>query len=144
MALPHFTSIQELTIGLNIDLHDPLNLARACAAILDEKKVSDLESFDVSESVYFTSYFVLGTGLNARHLQTAVDHLEQSLKERGIRRIGLEGYRDGKWVLLDLGEVVVHLFLSEARQFYDLGLLWGDSPRIDLSLPAAPRREALT
>jgi ribosome-associated protein len=122
------------------DLRDPLTLARTCAAILDEKKIEDLEIFDVGSSFTITSYFVIGTGLNSRHIKSVVDHLERYLKERGLKRRGLEGYREGKWVLFDLGDIVVHLFLSEARGFYDLDLLWGDSPRIDPELPAVPRQ----
>jgi ribosome-associated protein len=121
---------------LELDLRDPLTLARSCAAILDGDKIADLEIFDVGDCLSITGYFVIGTGLNPRHLQAATDRLEKSLKDRGITRRGLEGYRDGKWILFDLGDVVVHLFLPEARDFYDLDILWGDAPRMDLALPA--------
>ena len=133
---------QEVLNGLEIDLRDPLTLARSCAAILDEKKVADLALIDVGNSLAITNYFLVGTGLNPRHLQSAVDHLERFLREGGIRPRGVEGYRDGKWVLLDLGDVVVHLFLAESRQFYDLELLWGDAVRADIAL--VPRRQAVT
>jgi ribosome-associated protein len=118
---------------LKNDLGDPLILARSCALILDEKKVVDLVVFDVGGVTSITNYFVIGTGMNLRHLQGVVDHLERWLKERGLRRRGLEGYREGKWILLDLGDVVVHLFLAESRRFYDLELLWGDSLRCEFT-----------
>ncbi len=108
------------------DLRDPLTLARSCAAFLDEKKVSDVTIFDVEDSLSITSYFVIGTGLNQRHLQSVVDLLERHLKDRGVARRGLEGYREGKWILFDLGDVIVHLFQADSRKFYDLELLWGD------------------
>jgi ribosome-associated protein len=128
--------------GLDIDLHDPLHLARSCAALLDEKKITDLQIYDVADSVAITSFFVIGTGLNPRHLQSVVDHLQHSLKDHGVKRRGVEGYREGKWILFDLGDVIVHLFLSETRTFYDLDLLWGDAPRMDLCLPE--RRQVVT
>lgn len=124
-----------------IDLHDPLTLARSCAAILDEKKISDLTILDVGNSLAITNYFVIGTGMNLRHLQSVVDHLERTLKDSGVGRRGLEGYREGKWILMDLGDVVIHLFLAAERSFYDLELLWGDSVRREL-IPAARRQVA--
>lgn len=124
---------------MEIDFHDPLNLARSCAAILDEKKITDLAILDVGDTLSITSYFVMGTGLNPRHLQSVVDHIERRLKESGVRRRGVEGYREGKWILLDLGDVIIHLFLAESRKFYDLELLWGDAERCDLA-PAALRQ----
>ena len=125
---------------MHLDLHDPSTLARTCALLLDEKKIANIQVFDVEESLGITDFFVIGTGLNPRHLQSAVDHLARSLKERGVIRKGLEGYREGKWILFDLGDVVIHLFLQEARDFYDLEILWGDAPRMDLDLPAAPKQ----
>jgi ribosome-associated protein len=126
---------------LEQDLRDPQNLARFCAETLDEKKIADLEIFDVDASTSLASCFVIGTGLNARHIQSAADHLGKSLRERGVARHGLEGYREGKWLLLDAGDVVVHLFLEETRRFYDLELLWGDAPRLE-ALPSRRRSPA--
>ena len=119
------------------DLRDPLTLARSCAAFLDEKKISDVSIFDVEESLSITSYFVIGTGLNQRHLQSVVDLLERHLKERGVMRRGLEGYREGKWILFDLGDVIVHLFQGESRKYYDLELLWGDHSFVQEATGAA-------
>ncbi len=120
---------------MKANLDDPLALARTCARLLDEKKVVDLAIFDVADACSVATHFVLGTGINARHLQGVAEQLRRFLKENG-RRPRIEGYREGKWILLDLGEVVLHLFQAESRRFYDLELLWGDSPRCDL-LPAA-------
>lgn len=133
-----------MTTDLQADLRDPLTLARTCALLLDEKKVSDIQVFSVGDSLAITDFFVIGTGLNPRHLQSAVDHLERQLKERGVHRRGLEGYREGRWILFDLGDVVIHLFLEDARHFYDLEILWGDSPRVELTMPAADRKQAVT
>jgi ribosome-associated protein len=121
---------------LDNDLRDPVRLARSCAALLDEKKIVNLQILDVGDSFAITSFFVIGTGLNSRHLQGVVDHLDQSLKHLGVKRRRLEGYREGKWILLDLGDVIVHLFIEDARRFYDL-------ERLELDLPMA-RRQAVS
>lgn len=110
---------------------ESLGVARRCAQILDEKKLQDIRIFEVTESIQITDYFVLGSGLNSRHIRAAVDHLEGELRTEGMRRRGMEGYREGKWVLIDFVDVVVHLFLVEQREYYDLELLWGDCPRVD-------------
>jgi ribosome-associated protein len=132
----------DLTLKPADDLRDPPVLARACADLLDEKKITDLKVFDVGDSIAITGFFVIGTGMNLRHLKTAVDHLQTSLKERGYPRKGrLEGYGNGKWILLDLGDVVVHLFQEDARKFYDLEILWGDAPQ--MALPGVDRKQAV-
>jgi ribosome-associated protein len=127
---------------LKSDLHDPANLVRACAAILDEKKITDIQIYDVGDTLAIAGYFLIGTGLNARHLQGVVDNISRFLRENGLSRRGIEGYSEGKWILFDLGDIVIHLFLEEGRKFYDLELLWGDCPRLELELPAAGRMAA--
>lgn len=127
---------------MNHDLKDPRILARSCAAILLEKKVNDLQIFDVGDSLAITDYFVIGTGMNTRHLKTVTVHLERFLKENGLACRGVEGYQGGSWVLLDLGDVIVHLFLEETRKFYDLELLWGDSPRLEFDESEHKRQAA--
>ena len=126
----------------DLDLDDPLVLARECVRILDEKKINELVILEVGASTPIATHFVVGTGLNARHLKSGVDAIEQLLKQRGLPRRGIEGYHSGNWVLLDLGDVVVHLFLAASRKFYDLEFLWGDCPRVALGL--GDRRHAAT
>ena len=110
---------------------DSLILARRCATLLDEKKMRDIVIFDVAEAIQITDCFVVASGLNSRHLRSVSDELVKELRGRGVTRSGLEGHRDGKWVLLDFYDVVVHLFLEEQRRHYDLELLWGDCPGVD-------------
>jgi ribosome-associated protein len=111
---------------------DALELATYCARRLAELKLKNITVFHVAPSLAITDYFVIATGLNARHVRSASDRLIEDLRERGKSRIGLEGYHEGRWVLVDLGDVVVHLFQEVERRFYDLELLWGDSPRIEI------------
>lgn len=107
--------------------------AKLCAQVLDEQKLTDIKIFDVRNSLQITDYFVIATGRNPRHVKAAAGKLVREMRARKIRRRGLEGYGDGKWVLVDLADVVVHLFLEESRRYYDLELLWGDSPLVDQS-----------
>lgn len=87
--------------------------------------------FDVGSSLGITDYFIVATGRNGRHLKAASDKLLKELRERGVKRFGVEGYSDCKWVLIDLVDAVVHLFDKESRKFYDLELLWGDCAHVD-------------
>ncbi len=106
-------------------------LAQRCAELLDEKKLQDLAIFDVGAAIQITEYFVIASGLNSRHIQNVSGFLSKTLREEGVSRGGLEGHREGKWILLDYDNVVVHLFLVENRKYYDLELLWGDCPRVE-------------
>jgi len=108
--------------------------------MLDEKKLQDITIFEVGDSLQITDYFVIATGLNARHIRTASDHLVRELRQNGVQRAGREGYGDGGWVLVDFDDVVVHLFRAEERRQYDLELLWGDCPRVEWS-PETPSAE---
>ena len=80
--------------------------------------------------------FVITSGRNIRHVKTLVEEIEKQVKERcSIAPISVEGIRDATWVLMDYGDVVVHVFLDEIREFYDLEHLWSAAPRVEL--PAA-------
>jgi len=114
-------------------------LAVRCAQLLDEKKLEDIAIFDVRRSIQITDYFVIASGLTSRHIQSVSNHLAKELRESGYSRTGLEGYHDGKWILLDYLDVVVHLFLVENRGHYDLELLWGDCPRVAFAPGRAQR-----
>ncbi|HLU50139.1 MAG TPA: ribosome silencing factor [Planctomycetota bacterium] len=119
-----------------------LELARRAAQLLDERKLTDIAVYDVAKSLQITDYFVIASGLNPRHLRSASDHLVKSLRDAGLLRSGLEGYREGKWILIDFDEVVVHLFLEAERRHYDLELLWGDCPRVEIPGLGARAAEA--
>jgi ribosome-associated protein len=106
-------------------------LARLCAQVLDESKMEGIRILRVEGSLQITDYFVVATGRNPRHVKAAGDEVMKRLREAGAFRRGLEGYREGKWILLDFLEIVVHLFVEESRQFYDLENLWGDCPRLE-------------
>lgn len=79
---------------------------------------------------FFTHYFVISSGFNKRQLQSIADEIEKQARALGIKQLGIEGYQDARWILMDYGDVIVHLFDRETRVFYDLELLWGDAPRL--------------
>ena len=110
---------------------DGVSLAKLCAQLLDERKMKDIVILHVEAAIQITEYFVLATGLNNRHLRSASDHLVTECRKQSVARSGIEGHREGKWILIDFDDVVVHLFLAEQREHYDLELLWGDCPRLE-------------
>ena len=103
-------------------------VARLCARILDENKMEHVKLLNVGSSLQVAEYFVVASGRNPRHLKAVSNELLKKLRESGARRRGLEGYSEGKWVLMDFDDVVVHVMLEESRAFYDLENLWGESP----------------
>ena len=119
-------------------LTEPLSVARARVAVdaAAEKKGADLAILDVGDVLSIIDLFVLVSASNARQVRTIVDEVEKALAEHdGSKPISVEGLADASWVLLDYGDIVVHVFLDETRSYYDLDRLWGDVPRLDVPVP---------
>lgn len=115
--------------------------SRECALIAaraaDEKKATDILVQDVRELVSITDYFVIVTAANSRQVEAIIDEIEDELREQAhIKPSHTEDSRDGSWSLLDYGDVVVHVFMPEAREYYRLEELWNDAPTIDLAVEA--------
>ncbi len=110
---------------------DSVALARTCALLADEKKGEEIVILDLRKLTYITDFFVIVTVANPRQMNAVNRAIEQELAKRGEKPIGSEGTQSGRWVLLDYGDVVVHLFDREWRRLYDLELLWGDAPRLE-------------
>ena len=112
----------------------PHELAIIAAKALDEKKGKEIAAIEVSEQTTLADYFVIATGSSNTQINALSGSVEKTMKEQAdempLRR---EGYRDGTWVLLDYGSVVVHIFSQEAREFYGLERLWHDGKPVDLS-----------
>ena len=114
---------------------EPLSVARARVAVeaAAEKKGTDLAILDVGDVLSIIDLFVLVSASNARQVRTIVEEVERALTERdGSKPISVEGLADASWVLLDYGDIVVHVFLDETRAYYDLDRLWGDVARLDV------------
>ncbi len=95
-----------------------------------DKKALDLLILDVQEQASFTSFFIICSGTSDRHVQAIASHIEVSCKQAGIQPVGIEGFREGRWILLDYGDTVIHIFHEPVRKFYDLERLWSESPRL--------------
>jgi len=108
----------------------------AVAAIIDQKGEHPA-ILDVSELLVVTDLFVITTGTSRPHLRSLVDGIERQLKAIGERPLRREGVEYGKWVLLDFGHFVVHLFDEETRAMYDLERLWANAPRVAISEASA-------
>lgn len=96
--------------------------------MLEERKAQDVQSVDVSRSSDFTDHMVIATGTSGRHVRALVQHVLDGVRAIGVKPGGVEGLDAGDWVLLDLGDVVVHVMQDEARGFYDLERLWFEMP----------------
>jgi ribosome-associated protein len=102
---------------------------RAARAALDKKAV-DLTVLDVQGVSTVTDYFLVCSGRSAPHVKTIADAIREELKEDGIRPLHAEGQADSGWVLLDYGDVLMHVFLADTRAYYALERLWGDAPSV--------------
>jgi ribosome-associated protein len=103
-----------------------------CLEAAIEKKAQDPVLLELKGVASFTDYFLLCSGRSDRQVQAIAQAIEQALKKKGIRPLGQEGTAGGRWILMDYGDVVIHIFLEPIRKFYDLEGLWIDAPRIDL------------
>jgi ribosome-associated protein len=109
-----------------------LELVHAAARAASEKLASNIIAFDVSEQLAISDAFVLASASNDRQVKSIVDEVEDQLREIGAKPLRREGERDGRWVLIDYGMIVVHVQHEEERQFYALERLWRDCPAIEL------------
>jgi ribosome-associated protein len=109
-----------------------LELVRVAAVAASDKLAKQIVAFDVSEQLAITDAFLIASGSNDRQVKAIVDEVEDKLREHGAKPIRREGGRDGRWVLIDYGDVVIHVQHEEERAFYALERLWRDCPSIPL------------
>ena len=113
-------------------------LAAAAARIADAKKGEDVRVYDVSEQIKIVDFFVIVTGTSRPHVKAIHNELHVLLKELGEQHARAEGTELGWWVLLDYGDVVVHLLQPEAREYYDLDTLYKECEELDWAAVAPP------
>jgi ribosome-associated protein len=107
-------------------------------------KAEDVVALDLRELSSVADAFVVCTGRSDRQVRAIAEAIEKAAKAAGVPPLGVEGQTEGRWVLIDLDDVIVHVFQPEARAYYDIERLWSDAPRIALGLPGAtpaPRAE---
>jgi ribosome-associated protein len=107
----------------------PLKLLGEIVAILEDRKAEEIVVMDIRRLSSFTDYFVLATALHERHIQALREHLLEKMKVFGIHPMNVEG-TGTTWNIIDFQDVIVHLFDSQSRRFYDLEHLWLDAPRV--------------
>jgi len=113
-------------------------LTQVAARAADSKQGDDLVALDVSGPLPLTDVFLLVTGRNERNVQAIASEIEDRMIDAGAKPLRREGRAEGRWILLDFGDIVVHVFHEEERLFYSLERLWKDCPAISLSLDGHP------
>ena len=113
-------------------------LLSTAALAADAKQGEDLVALDVSGPLPLTDIFLLVTGRNERNVQAIASEIEDKLLEIGAKPLRREGRAEGRWILLDFGDLIVHVFHEEDRMYYSLERLWKDCPAIPITLPVAP------
>jgi len=107
--------------------------AMLCLQVVGEKKALSPVLMEVRKLSSITDYFLVASGNSSRQVQAIVRHVSKRLKENGFRPHGIEGEQEGHWVLMDYGDVVIHIFYQPFREFYDIEGLWVEAPRIEPS-----------
>lgn len=97
-----------------------------------DKKATDLVVLDLREIASFTEYFLICTGASTRQVQAISNSVEEALLKNVKRPLHIEGYSSAEWILLDYGDLIVHVFSQTSRRFYDLERLWRDAPRVEV------------
>ncbi|MEK7717844.1 MAG: ribosome silencing factor [Pseudomonadota bacterium] len=114
---------------------------------LEDAKTQNIAVLDVRKISDFTDYMVIATGTSNRHVQSSADKVVETLRGHGVRPVGIEGKQLGDWVLIDFGDVVVHIMREQTRDFYNLEKLWSDAKRVEpgkrketAKTPRSPRK----
>jgi ribosome-associated protein len=108
----------------------PIDKAKLCMNTIRERKAVDPLLLHVEDLTSVTDYFIITSGKSTRQVQAISRHLQNTLREAGFRPYGTEGEHEGHWVLMDYGDVVIHIFYHPLREFYDLEGLWIEAPKV--------------
>lgn len=109
--------------------NETLQIAEEMIHAISDKKAKDIILMEVGEKLPITEYFIIASGGSSTQVRAISDGVEAKMKENGILPLRTEGHREGRWVLADYGDVIVHVFHEEEREFYGLERLWGDVPQ---------------
>ena len=109
---------------------EPRAFALAAAKLAAERHCSDIVVLDLKGISPATDYFVIATGTSDRQMRAVSDEICETAKKQHLQRFGRAGYEQARWILLDFVDVVIHIFDSEYRDYYDLELLWGDAKKL--------------
>lgn len=106
--------------------------ARIAYKALEDKKGEDIKIIDISNVSVLADYFIIANGTNKNQVQALVDNVQEELDKVGVQVKQVEGYRMGNWILLDYGDIIIHVFSKEDRLFYDLERIWRDGKDISI------------
>ncbi len=118
------------TTGQTLTLSS-LDRACLCARVAADNKGRDIIVLDMRGITPLYDFFILATGTSRRQIHTITEETDAALRERGDQRLSVEGYEASSWVVQDYGDLMVHVFNPQAREYYALEELWADAPRID-------------
>lgn len=136
--MPNERSIQSVSEKLEKNLEkkpvfdQSYDKALAIAKAVIDKKAENVKVLDLSGLCSFTDYFIICSGLSDRQVQAIADSVEYALDSKGNALLSKEGYSEGRWVLLDFGDVVVHVFLDALRDYYNLETFWASAPKVKI------------
>ncbi len=112
-------------------------MGRLAADAIFSKKGQNIVLIDVAKLFVLSDVFVIATGTSRTHVQALAEYVEERFQEeRGLKPIRSEGRSEGEWVLLDFGDIIIHVFQESSRDFYGLERLWADAPKVEWSEPA--------
>lgn len=106
-------------------------IAKAAVAALEDKKGIDIRVLDISEVSVMADYFIIASGGSANQVQALIDNVDEQLGKQGVSVKQVEGYQNANWVLMDYGDVIIHVFDKDNRLFYDLERIWKDGKVVD-------------
>jgi ribosome-associated protein len=119
-----------------------LERSRACARIADDNRAKDILLLDLRQATPLVDFFVIVTASSRRLGNAIASEIDAAMKKQGEAKLGLEGSEDGRWILIDYGDFVVHIFSPESRVYYSLEDIWGDAPQLDWQSEPAERETA--
>ncbi|MBQ3378533.1 MAG: ribosome silencing factor [Clostridia bacterium] len=111
----------------------PLDILKCALNVLEAKKADEIVAIEVTNVTIIADYFLICSANSSTQLKALYEELEFKLKQQDIVPIHIEGSREGGWIVLDYGSVIVHIFEREQRDFYDLERLWADGEKMDIS-----------
>lgn len=112
------------------ELENAKQMARIAYQALTEKKGEDVRAIQITEIATFADYFIIADGTNPSQVGALVDNVEEKMSKAGYEPKRIEGIRNSNWILMDYGDIIVHVFLKEDRLFYDLERIWKDGKEI--------------
>lgn len=114
-------------------MNQEMNMLKLAVKAMDDKKAEDIKVIDIHEVSVIADYFVIASGNNQNQVQAIVDNVEETLGKAGFEPKQIEGNKSSSWILMDYGDMIIHVFDQENRLFYDLERIWGDGKPVDIT-----------